>query len=189
MYSKNHLEYFNYMKQTSLLGDFYRKYILYNTLSNNLTGKCLDIGCGLGNFARYRKNTEVADINHVGIKQLKKDGFKAYLIKNNKIPVKDEAYDSLLMDNVLEHIKNPNNLLLECKRIIKPNGVLLIGVPGKRGFNSEKDHKIYYNQAKLKSKLSIEKKSLINGKMAEFSKTYKNANKEVIPLECLLFNV
>jgi 2-polyprenyl-3-methyl-5-hydroxy-6-metoxy-1,4-benzoquinol methylase len=57
------------------------------------------------------------------------------------------------MDNVLEHIKNPNNLLLECKRVIKPNGILLIGVPGEKGFNSEKDHKIHYNQKSLILKL------------------------------------
>ena len=154
MYSKNHLEYFNYMKRTSRLGDIYRKYILFNTLNSNLKGKSLDIGCGLGNFVRYRKNTDAADINHVGVKHLKKDGFKAYLIKNNKIPVKNKTYDSLLMDNVLEHIQNPYSLLKECKRIIKTDGILLIGVPGKKGFDSEKDHKVHYDEARLKLKLS-----------------------------------
>lgn len=153
MYSKNHLKYYYYMNRTSHLGKIYRRYLVYNSLNNNLKGKCLDIGCGLGNFVKYRKNTDAADINSVTIKLLNKEGFNAYLIKNNKIPVKDKMYDSLLMDNVLEHIQNPDNLLLECKRIVKNNGVLLIGVPGKKGFDSEKDHKVHYNQTKLILKL------------------------------------
>ena len=153
MYSENFLEYYNYMKKTSIIGNIYRKYFIFNGLNKNLKGRCLDVGCGLGNFIRYRTNTDGADINPISINYIKKDGFKAYLIKKNKIPVKKKLYDSVIMDNVLEHIKNPNNLLLECKRVIKPNGILLIGVPGEKGFNSEKDHKIHYNQKSLILKL------------------------------------
>ena len=153
MFSENFSDYYNHMKKTSMLGGYYRKYIIYSTLVNYLKGKCLDIGCGIGNFVRFRKNTDAADINPISIELLKKEGFKAYLIKKNKIPVKERAYDSLLMDNVLEHIQNPNNLLLECKRIIKADGILIIGVPGKKGFKSEVDHKIHYDQKKLISKL------------------------------------
>ena len=153
MFSKNHLEYYNYMNKTSFLGYIYRNFFLYPSISKHLKMKCLDIGCGLGNFAKYRKNTDVADINQVGIKILKKEKFKAYLIKNNKISVKNNSYDSLLMDNVLEHIEKPDKLLLECKRIIKPNGVFVIGVPGRKGFDSEMDHKVHYNEVKLISKL------------------------------------
>ena len=72
MSSENYLEYFNHMKKTSMLGSFYRKYMIFNTLNNNLKGKCLDIGCGLGNFVRYRKNTDAADINPISINLLKK---------------------------------------------------------------------------------------------------------------------
>lgn len=109
----------------------------------------------LGSFVRYRENTDAADINPISIDLLKKDGFSAFLIKNNKIPVKKNVYDSLLMDNVLEHIQSPDSLLLECKRIIKPNGIFLIGVPGKKGFESEEDHKIHYNNTKLRTKLNL----------------------------------
>lgn len=41
----------------------------------------------------------------------------------------------------------------------------------------------------IKSKLKNEQKSKIIEKLAYFSKIYKNANKEVIPLEGLLFNI
>ena len=41
----------------------------------------------------------------------------------------------------------------------------------------------------IKSKLKHEQKSKIIEKFAYFSKIYKNANKEVIPLEGLLFNI
>lgn len=154
MYSENYLEYFNYMKKTSLLGNIYRRHLIFKTLKNYLKGRCLDIGCGIGSFVKYRNNTDAADINPISIKHLINDGFNAFVIKKDKISVKDNTYDSLLMDNVLEHIQNPDNLLFECKRIIKTGGLFIIGVPGKKGFESEKDHKIHYNETKLVSKLN-----------------------------------
>tara|TARA_A100001015_G_C14987743_1_gene712326 strand:+ start:515 stop:1048 length:534 start_codon:yes stop_codon:yes gene_type:complete len=142
------------MNKTSLLGRIYRRYLIFNTLNNYLKGRCLDIGCGIGGFVKYRNNTDAADINPISIKLLIKDGFNAFVIEKDKISVKDNTYDSLLMDNVLEHIQHPDNLLLECKRIIKTDGIFIIGVPGKKGFESELDHKIHYDETKLVSKLN-----------------------------------
>jgi hypothetical protein len=34
---------------------------------------------------------------------------------------------------------------------LKPDGILLIGVPGIRGFESDTDHKKFYDEIKLKS--------------------------------------
>lgn len=49
------------------------------------------------------------------------------------LPFDSESFDSVLIDNVLEHIEDPNSLLAEIKRVIRPNGGLLIGVPGVLG--------------------------------------------------------
>jgi SAM-dependent methyltransferase len=58
------------------------------------------------------------------------------------------------MDNVLEHISNPGDLLLEIKRVLKPDGIFLIGVPGKKGFDTAPDHKIFYDEYSLINLLS-----------------------------------
>ncbi len=149
MYSDNYHEYYHHLNKTSKLGDIYRNFFLFPFLKKNLRGKCIDIGCGLGKFVKSRSNTDAADINEICVNNLKKLGYQTYLIKNNKISVIDSTYESLLLDNVIEHINNPNYLLTECKRILKNDGIIIIGTPGLKGYNSQQDHKVYYDEEKL----------------------------------------
>jgi len=79
-----------------------------------------------------------------------KKNIKAELLFNNKINHKNDFFDSIIMDNVLEHISDPRDLLLEIKRVLKPNGIFLIGVPGTKGFKTAPDHKIFYDEHLLK---------------------------------------
>jgi SAM-dependent methyltransferase len=51
----------------------------------------------------------------------------------NLSTVSDEMYDFVLASHVLEHIANPLQALQEWKRVLKPNGVLVIVVPHKAG--------------------------------------------------------
>ena len=52
---------------------------------------------------------------------------------------------------MLEHIHAPTLLFNEIKRVLKPGGIILIGVPGAKGFESDSDHKIFYDEMKLKN--------------------------------------
>jgi SAM-dependent methyltransferase len=70
-------------------------------------------------------------------------------MRKGRIPFKDRSFDSVLLDNVLEHIDSPALLFKEIKRVLKPDGILLIGVPGTKGFESDSDHKIFYDEIKL----------------------------------------
>lgn len=45
------------------------------------------------------------------------------------IPVDNESYDSVLCTAVLEHLEEPQDALLECKRILKPGGCALYTIP------------------------------------------------------------
>ena len=67
-------------------------------------------------------------------------------MKPNMIPFDDKSFDSVLLDNVLEHIESPSLLFKEIRRVLKPDGLLLIGVPGEKGFRSDDDHKIFYEE-------------------------------------------
>jgi SAM-dependent methyltransferase len=55
-----------------------------------------------------------------------------------------------LLDNVLEHIQNPENLLKEIYRVLRSGGKLLVGVPGIKGQHSDPDHKIFYDESALR---------------------------------------
>jgi len=74
--------------------------------------------------------------------------------------IESQKFDVITLISVLEHVWNPENILSECNRLIKPNGIILINVPtwmGKKylefsafklGLSPEiemDDHKMYYN--------------------------------------------
>ena len=40
----------------------------------------------------------------------------------NGIPYPDNYFDKIICNCIFEHIKNPNNLLIECYRVLKTNG-------------------------------------------------------------------
>lgn len=44
-----------------------------------------------------------------------------------------ESYDFLLSSHMIEHTANPLKVLLEWKRVLKPNGMMLIVIPHKEG--------------------------------------------------------
>ena len=97
----------------------------------------------------------------------------------DKLPFEDSSYDSILLDNVLEHISDPLPLFREIQRVIRPNGFLLIGVPGLRGQDSDSDHKVYYDESRLISlanQLGFKVNSIMHTplwKSALLSRTFK----------------
>lgn len=143
--------YFEYLMRRSFFGDLYRRYVLYPKLNLHLKGRVLDVGCGIGDMLSYRKNTVGLDVNPLNVDFCKKRQLEAYVMKPDVIPFKDETFDSVLLDNVLEHIEKPSLLFKEIRRVLKPNGILLIGVPGIKGYQSDDDHKVYYDEKKLQA--------------------------------------
>ena len=99
-------------------------------------------------------NSYAVDPDPLNIKVMLKKNIRAELLLNNKINHANSFFDSIIMDNVLEHISYPNNLLIEIKRVLKSNGIFLIGVPGRKGFDTAPDHKIFYYEYLLKELLS-----------------------------------
>ena len=144
-----HIDYFNHLSTRSRLGLIYRIYLLYPKLIKYLKGRVLDIGCGLGDFVEFRPETVGIDINPLSIDYCKKKSLDVYQMEYDKIPFKDDSFDSILLDNVLEHINNPNMLLIEINRTLTSKGKLLIGVPGAKGFKKDSDHKKFYNKNSL----------------------------------------
>lgn len=65
------------------------------------------------------------------------------------LPFGDASFDSVILDNVLEHIVNPKALLGEVHRVLRSSGNFVVGVPGTRGYASDDDHKVFYDEAGL----------------------------------------
>lgn len=145
-------DYFNYLQRRSLAGKLYRNFLLYPRLNACLSGIVLDYGCGIGDFLRFRSATLGVDINAFNIEYCKSQGLKAeQLGETGSIPHGQKSFSGIVMDNVIEHIppEDVDSVVDEVLRVLSPNGKLLIGVPGLKGFNSDSDHKHFYSEQGL----------------------------------------
>lgn len=141
--------YFEYLQGRTRVGAFYRRCVLYPRLSRRLSGRLLDVGCGIGDMLAFYSNSVGVDINVRTVEFCRRRGFEAYLMEPDRLPFDDQSFDSILMDNVLEHIADPVPILTELRRLLPPGGRLLIGVPGLRGWDCDPDHKVRYDERSL----------------------------------------
>jgi SAM-dependent methyltransferase len=142
-------EYFKYLSKRSFLGLIYRKFFLYKKISKYLDGTCLDYGCGIGDMLNFRPHTIGIDINKENVAYCRSLGLQCYPIENGRAPFADESFDSILLDNVLEHLEIPSIVINEAERLCKKDGIFVIGVPGVKGFSADPDHKRLYNENSL----------------------------------------
>lgn len=75
-------------------------------------------------------------------KNFKKNKLKGNYIKADirKIPSKNNTFDIIFSHGVLEHFKEPQKIIAEQKRILKKNGLLVIGVPETYSLYTIKKH-------------------------------------------------
>ena len=146
-------EYFEYLKERSRLSWLYGRYVLYPRLCRYLDGKTLDVGCGIGDLLSHRIETVGVDINPAAVEWCHFRGLDAHQMSPNEIPFHDARFNSAILDNVLEHLADPAELLIEIGRVLRPRSSLVVGVPGRRGYASDSDHKIFYDEATLLSTL------------------------------------
>jgi SAM-dependent methyltransferase len=64
------------------------------------------------------------------------------------------TFQGAVLDNVLEHLDNPEQVLKEITRVLSHNAVLIAGVPGEKGYKSDPDHKRFYDETSLKDLIS-----------------------------------
>jgi SAM-dependent methyltransferase len=106
-------------------------------LDKYLKGRVLDAGCGSGFFSKYfvDKGCEtIALDNSKKALELTKNLDEKIIAKEGdvfNIPFKNEYFDVVFSDGLLEHYINPENILLEFKKVLKPHGKLITFVPNK----------------------------------------------------------
>jgi len=97
-------------------------------LASHMTGKTLDIGCGTKPYEKLCPSS-----HYIGLELDSEENRAAKsadcFYDGHRIPFEDAQFDSVLCNQVLEHVFQPDEFLLEIKRILKPGGKLLISVP------------------------------------------------------------
>jgi len=139
-----------------------RKKIIEQIISDiNLKKKIniLDFGAGSGvNLDMLRKHglVDIHEQNKYARTAIKKKQIeKKNLNKTQKI--KKNFYDLILMADVIEHVKQPKQLLKNLKKFLKKDGRILVTVPAYQFLFSKKDkvlgHYRRYDKKRLKKEL------------------------------------
>ncbi|MDI6804613.1 MAG: class I SAM-dependent methyltransferase [Bacteroidota bacterium] len=130
-----------YYPRGSASEKYYRKHIerfqidkLKKIQAYSQTGKLLDIGCGVGYFIRTALNrgytaegvefSEVAAA--IGREQWNLQIVSGDFLSNQFVP---ESFDIVTLWQVLEHLRQPREVLLKVHSLLKPGGLLVIAVP------------------------------------------------------------
>lgn len=98
--------------------------------------KILDLGCGTGNYLEGIKNTG-ADLWGIDISFKAVAVAKAKVLKAKQIlcgdacplPFPDTQFDCVTAWGVIEHFSDIAKIIVEVKRVVKPNGTVIIMVP------------------------------------------------------------
>jgi len=160
-------------------------------LGEERPAKVLEVGCGSGDrLVALRKlgwKVEGQEVDPVAVKYCReKQGLHVFSDRLEELLEDEGKYDVILMSHVLEHVENPDELLRNCLRLLKPGGKLLLTTPnikslgcsiyGKYWFPLDPPrHLLIYSPAALK-------KIILESGFDEVSVTSVALNNELISL-------
>ena len=101
-------------------------------------GSILDIGAGTGDFLSVVKENGWITIGvepSDKAKAIAKNKGVAFVDQTSEL--ENNSFDIITMWHVLEHVPNLDNQLKELKRLLKPNGNLIIAVPNFKSFDAK----------------------------------------------------
>lgn len=132
-------EYFNkianryddwYRTKTGRYVDRTEKWLVFSMLHTK-SGKALDLGCGTGNYTLELKKRGFEVIGLDASEEMLKIACSKGLncIKGDaySLPFPDESFDLVLSVTMFEFIHEPENVIAEIHRVLKPGGEVLIG--------------------------------------------------------------
>jgi len=138
--------------------------------SSSSKGNLLDIGAGTGDFLLTAKDNGWSTI---GVEPSEKA--KAIAIQKGiefvaaTQELESHSFDVITMWHVLEHVPNLENQIAELKRLVKPNGTIIIAVPNFKSYDAKHYGKFwaaydvpihFWHFSKIAIKLLFEKENI-----------------------------
>ena len=98
---------------------------------NGSLGKVLDLGCGTGALLDYLRycSTELwgLDVSQEGLKFCALRGHKNLVLADaTRIPFRENYFDVITAIGLIEHLDDDQSFLHEVRRLLKPNGMLVL---------------------------------------------------------------
>jgi SAM-dependent methyltransferase len=108
--------------------------------------RVLDIGCGLGAyvraFSRYTERAYGIDIDAARVEHGVTEGLHGLVAGvGESLPFADGSFDGILLNEVLEHVRNDRETVREALRVLRPGGRIVIFVPNR--FYPFETHGVY----------------------------------------------
>lgn len=94
--------------------------------------RTLNIGSGFTAKKQtpHIKEIVCGDISETIVKKLKDEGMEAVCFDaRKKWPFKDEEFEQIIAIDIFEHLGQITNFMNELKRVLKKNGLVVIGIP------------------------------------------------------------
>jgi len=98
--------------------------------------RIVDIGCGPGHWLKhlhekgYRNIAGVDLDNYIVFQEIRDlNIFHKADVSFDKLPFDDNSVDIILSMQVFEHLENPFHFERECRRVLKPGGLLIFSYP------------------------------------------------------------
>lgn len=152
--------------------------------SQSAKGRILDIGAGVGDFLSVCKND---GWETVGIEPSEKAKTiakgKGVTFVEHLSELEDHSFDIITMWHVLEHVPDLENQIKELKRLIKPNGTIIIAVPNFNSFDANyygkywaafdvPIHLWHFSKTAIKKLFAVENLELVNVLPMKFDSFY-----------------
>jgi len=123
-----------------------RKLSLINSFSKE-KGVLLDVGCGTGDFLEFSKTkgwrvVGIEPNNQARVIANKKTNNSVYKT-DHLLNLDNHSFDIITLWHVLEHLPNLEEHIAVFKRLLKPNGTLIIAVPNYKSYDA-KIYKTYW---------------------------------------------
>jgi len=95
-------------------------------------GRVLDLGCGDGDYAKRLKDlgfeVVASDIDSKRFKYHNLIKFEASNL-DKPLPFTENSFDYVLLLEVIEHLYNPNFVIEQISKVLKPGGSIIISTP------------------------------------------------------------
>lgn len=122
--------------QPGIIGIFFNPFYLtrralfvhIKSLSHHISKKTLDVGCGRKPYQHLFHTTSYIGLEY-DTPQNRQSKNADFFYDGKNFPFLDAEFDSIICNEVLEHVFNPDEFLSEIIRVLKPQGKMLMTVP------------------------------------------------------------